>query len=78
MPPKKIVEEESEETKEIRRKRFLENPAVNPRSGRAIEIGGVTYNILVKAYGEPDLAKLNKKEEEPVKNKKTKKSKDVS
>lgn len=33
------------------RKKFRENPSVNPETGRSIVVGGETYNKLVDKYG---------------------------
>ncbi len=33
------------------RKKFRENPSVNPETGRSITVGGDTYNKLVDKYG---------------------------
>lgn len=33
------------------RKKFRENPSVNPETGRSIVVGGDTYNKLVDKYG---------------------------
>ena len=40
-----------------KKKRFHQQPTVNPETGKYIKIGGVTYNKLVKLYGPPQSRK---------------------
>jgi len=73
----------SEKSFETKKREFLENPTINPDTGRTITDTGKKYKELCDLYGNPKLqgkkSKKNKNEsEEEVKEKKSKKNKNES
>ncbi len=51
--PIKIRSPNRSKTVVTHRESFRKNPSVNPITKRNIQIGGATYNKLVKMYGQP-------------------------